>query len=303
MPGHTAQAPGTSSLGAMTILDQEVPLMGPGSSGAALPFGAQVLSWAPEGETSVLWTSHSAILDGSAPIRGGIPVCLPWFGSGNDGTCHPSHGFARTAWWTRVDDPMPAGRSHSSHSTAFRLDHEPSNADDDEPFPHRLEALLRVDVTEDLVITLRVTNTDDHAFTFEEALHTYLRVGDVKDVTIDGLEGADYLDTTREPHQWRQQVGEVTLVGPTDRIYRSGCPLSVHDPRLRRTINIDKDGSANTVIWNPWVEGAAALSDLDDQEWQEFVCMETANVRDDAITLKPGEDHEMVLILHADTMA
>ncbi|WP_052450730.1 D-hexose-6-phosphate mutarotase [Actinomyces polynesiensis] len=280
----------------MTILEDQVLLDGPGGTATVIPFGAQVLEWAPTGESPVLWRSSSAVLDGSAPVRGGIPVCLPWFGRGRTGDLAPSHGFARTTEWT----PLGVGSGHEPQAT-FLLEHDP--AGDPGTFPHCLRALLRVAITEDLVVSLTVTNTGDHTYDFEEALHTYFAVGDVKDVTLDGLEGADYQDKVRGGDLWRSQVGEVAFVRETDRVYRSDSTVVLHDPRRRRDITIDKDGSADTVVWNPWVDRAAALPDLGDPEWQDFVCVEAANIGDDAITLEPGEEHSMVLVIHVDPMA
>lgn len=122
-------------------------------------------------------------------------------------------------------------------------------------------------------------------------------------MTLDGLEGADYQDKVRGGDLWRSQVGEVAFVRETDRVYRSDSTVVLHDPRRRRDITIDKDGSADTVVWNPWVDRAAALPDLGDPEWQDFVCVEAANIGDDAITLEPGEEHSMVLVIHVDPMA
>lgn len=289
----------------MTILDERIPLVGPSSAGSVTPFGAQVMAWSPDGETPVLWLSERAVLDGSEPVRGGIPVCLPWFGAGPDGTRAPSHGFARISRWRALDaDEAPEGPGLAS--CCLRLDHDPGAADgrtDGDLFPHRFHAVLRVSVTDDLVISLTVANDDDHPIRIEEALHTYFAVGDVKDVTITGLEGADYQDLVRGDSRWRTQIGELALVGPTDRIYRSEAGLVLADPRRRRAITVDKDGSADTIVWNPWAEGAAALADLGDQDWQHFVCVEAGNVGDDAVDLAPGEDHTMVLVLHVDPMA
>ncbi len=229
-------------------------------------------------------------------------MCLPWFGTGPDATLRPRHGFARTAQWQPLDhDETP--RSPGLVSRSFRLDHAPGWPESAGPFPHRFHAILTVSVGDDLIVTLTVTNDDDHPIGIEEALHTYLAVGDVKDVTINGLEGASYLDEVRGDAQWRTQVGEFALIGPTDRIYRSNAGLVLHDPRGRRAITIDKAGSANTIVWNPWADGSAAIADLDAQDWQDFVCVEAANVKEDAVALAPGETHTLILVLHVDAMA
>jgi len=286
----------------MTILDEQVLLAGPGSSGTVTPFGAQVLSWAPEGESPVLWVSPQALLSGSAPVRGGIPVCLPWFGNGPDATLRPRHGFARTTRWRPLDDDETPGEP-GLVARSFRLDHAPDRSGSADPFPYRFHATLRISVGDDLVLALTLVNDDDHPIRVEEALHAYLAVGDVKDVTINGLEGASYLDQVRGDGRWRTQVGELALIGPTDRIYRSDAGLVLHDPRRRRAITLDKAGSADTIVWNPWAEGASAIPDLDAQDWQDFVCLEAGNVRDQAVALTPGQTHTLVLVLHVEAMA
>lgn len=279
----------------MTVLDDEVSLVGAGGQARIIPFGAQVLQWTPAGEDPVLWVSRRADLSGNGPVRGGIPICLPWFGAGPEGSVRPSHGFARTSTWERIGTDAPG----AARALVLRLTHDGTAGD---AFPHRFRAELRVALTDDLVVTLRVTNRDAHAFTFEEALHTYLAVGDVKDTTVDGLEGTAYLDKVRGDGRWRTQNGEVSFVGATDRIHRCDSTLVVHDPRNCRDIVIDRDSSANVVVWNPWAEGAANLGDVAPHDWEHFVCVEAANVGDDAVELRPGEDHEMMVVLHVDPM-
>lgn len=262
-----------------------------------IPFGAQILSWAPTGEDPVLWTSSRADLSGRTPVRGGIPICLPWFGAGPDGQGSPSHGFARTSTWRRIGTDS----SHSSQALVLRLDHEPDEGGD-VAFPHPFRAELRVALTDDLVVALRVTNRGHQAFDFEEALHTYLAVGDVKDTTVDGLEGTEYLDMVRGDGRWRTQRGEVAFVGPTDRVYRCDSTMVVHDPRNRRNVVIDRGSSTNVVVWNPWAQGDDRVADLAPQDWEHFVCVEAANVGQDAVHLEPGATHEMMLVLHVDPM-
>ncbi len=279
----------------MTVLDDGISLVGAGGQVLVIPFGAQVLSWTPSGEDPVLWVSRRADPSGEAPVRGGIPICLPWFGAGPDQTRSPAHGFARTSTWK----PLGTEEAGSSRALVLTLDHEPGV---DDAFPDPFRAELRVVLGDDLVVTLRVTNRGSRAFDFEEALHTYLAVGDVKDTTVDGLEGCEYLDQVRGDGRWRTQNGEVTFVGETDRVYRCDSTLVVHDPRNRRDIVIDRDSSSNVVVWNPWAEGTRRLGDVAPSDWEHFVCVESANVGQDAVHLDPGATHEMMLVLHVDPM-
>ena len=149
-------------------------------------------------------------------------------------------------------------------------------------------------------MTLTLTNEDDHPFAIEAALHTYLHVGDVKDVTVEGLDGERYYDKVRE--RYATQTGDVTFIGPTDRVYTSTQQVQVVDPKLGRRIIVDKNGSGSTIVWNPWSQGAATMSDIGEGEWQNFVCVETAAVRERALTLWPGHPHIMTQTLAVETL-
>jgi glucose-6-phosphate 1-epimerase len=118
------------------------------------------------------------------------------------------------------------------------------------------------------------------------ALHTYLAVGDVRQVAIAGLDGASYLDkVTGQPEV---QVGDVTIVAETDRVYDRGADVVVTDPVLGRRLRVASEGAANTVVWNPWVAKSAAMPDFGDDEWPGMLCIEAGNVLDHAVTLEPG---------------
>jgi glucose-6-phosphate 1-epimerase len=159
-------------------------------------------------------------------------------------------------------------------------------------FPHAFQAVHTARFGERLDVHLSVMNTDAAPFSYEAALHTYLRVGDCRQVVVRGLDGADYVDQANGGARLTQH-GDVTVTGETDRIYDSGTGVDVHDPVLDRTIRVRMAHTANTVVWNPWVERAAALPDFDDDGWTSMICIEGANVRDHAVTLQPGEVHAM----------
>jgi glucose-6-phosphate 1-epimerase len=145
---------------------------------------------------------------------------------------------------------------------------------------------------ERLDVHLSVENTGDETLSYEAALHTYLRVGDCEQIAIRGLDGASYLDKADRGLE-KTQTGDITIAGETDRIYFAAGDVEVIDPVLRRTLRVRKSHSANTVVWNPWVERAAALPDFDDDGWRSMVCIEGANLLDDAVTLAPGQVHSM----------
>lgn len=252
------------------------------------PYGAQPVEWVPTGMTeSVLWLSPAAVLSEGTAIRGGVPVCFPWFGPGIDGTMKPGHGFARLTQWNvaraEVDEAGVAVVLTMNSSTATA----PS-------FPYRYAADLSIRAASDLVIKFTVTNQDSVAFTFEEALHAYLAVSDVEQIVIEGLDEAPYTDKARGGAQ-AIQSGALRLTGETDRAYRSTADVVVRD--RDRTLHVSKMGSASTIIWNPGQQLATTMSDIGADYWRGFVCVEAGNVLEDAIALEPGMSHTMTYSL------
>jgi len=234
-------------------------------------------------------SEKSQYVEGS-PIRGGIPVVFPWFGGGPDGTLTPAHGFGRLDTWHRSDikDTIAQdGRLLVEYELDYAMDHQ--------DFPYDYTTYVRVKFTpEYLQVFMEVTNDGDEPFSFEGAFHTYLRVGDVRRISIDGLDGAEYLDKAAgAPAQFGKQEGTLTITGETDRVYRHKDTVVIDDPVLGRKLEISKSGSADTVVWNPWVDKAAAMADFGDDEWTSMICIEAANTGADAIRLLPGQTHTM----------
>ncbi|MCW5951428.1 MAG: D-hexose-6-phosphate mutarotase [Propionibacteriaceae bacterium] len=248
---------------------------------AILDQGAHTLAWQPAGHRPVLWVSARSEFWPGKPVRGGVPVVFPWFGKGTDGGRSPSHGYARVTGWRRDEVAEQHDRLRVSYRLAGR-----------DGFP---SATLTADFgPERLDVRLTITNDSDIPVTAEAALHTYLAVGDIRQVSIDGFDGSSYVDTVAgaDPGPYVQR-GAVTFSAETDRLYRHDGAAVLHDPAWNRTITVAKTGSATTVVWNPWVEKAAAMADFGDDEWQQMVCIEAANVRDTALTLSPGATHTL----------
>lgn len=262
------------------------------ASGRIYDHGAHLVSWVPTGHEPVLWLSEHARFQADAAIRGGVPIVFPWFGAGVSGSLTPSHGFARVVEWTRTE----LLESEDRTSITYVLTEASAHAAE---FPFDYRATFTAELGESLELTLTVENLDAHAFTFEAALHAYLRVGDVQRIEIEGLDGTQYRDKVTG-RNGVLQVGDVRITGPTDRVYESSAQVSLVDPVLERRIRVHKSQSANTVIWNPWADGAATLPDMGDDEWRGMVCIEGANVLGNAITLEPGEQHSMGYALYAD---
>ena len=249
--------------------------------------GAHVTSWQPAGAEPVIWISPAAQFRSGSAIRGGVPICFPWFGAGRTGLT-PAHGFARTAPWNLTGATDAAG----TVTLIFTLSHDDvAGAPGADSWPYAFEASYAVTFAAELTLALTVRNTGAETFSFEEALHTYLAVADVRSATIEGLDGTLYVDKTAssEPAPLVQS-GPVTFTAPTDRVYQHGEQLTLVDPGAR-TIAVEPERTADTVVWNPWSDGAATMADLGDDDWTTMVCIEAANVLDDAITLAPGEAH------------
>jgi glucose-6-phosphate 1-epimerase len=253
--------------------------------------GGQVLAFQPRGQRPVLFVSrHSHYAEGRA-IRGGIPVCWPWFGPHPADPTRPAHGFARTALWSvRASEMIPAG------TTRLRLGLTDSDATR-RLWPHRFELELTVTVGPVLDVALRIRNPGPAAFTCTGALHSYLRVSDIGRVTVGGLEGGAYLDTVAG-HARAEQAGPVTIAGETDRIYLdTTADCLVADAGWGRVIRLAKRGSRTTVVWNPWTARARQLPDLGDEEYRQMLCVETANAAGDQVTVPAGGEHELATTL------
>lgn len=264
----------------MGTIESRTPL----AEGRVTDHGAQVVAWRPAGSEPVIWLSRHAVWDPGSAIRGGIPICFPWFGPGRSGEMTPAHGFARTAQWTLESASESDGVTRVVHA----LTHEQASSP---RWPFRYRATATVILGKTLHMVLAVDNMDDRTISFEAALHTYLAVGDAPSIVINGLQGARYHDKVTGSDT--MQEGPVRIDGEVDRVYASTATVEVHDPVLDRTLVIKKSGSASTIVWNPWVEKARMMTDFGDDEWRSMVCVETANVGDHAVILAPGEVHEM----------
>jgi glucose-6-phosphate 1-epimerase len=253
--------------------------------------GAQLTSWRPAGAEEVIFLSEfSQWKDGQA-IRGGIPICFPWFRGKADDAKAPSHGFVRTKAWQL--DSVERG----SDSTVVSL----STASDEGTrawWPHDFRLLHRVTIGAALTQELVVSNTGSAPMRFEEALHTYYRVSAADAIRIRGLDGVAYLDNTDDNRE-KQEEGDILFRKQTDRAYMNTMhPVEIVDPGLRRRIRLTKTGSHTTVVWNPWSTGAYTLADLGDEEWRTMACAEASNIRDFAVELAPGHEHCMKTVIH-----
>jgi D-hexose-6-phosphate mutarotase len=249
--------------------------------------GAHVTHWRPHGREPVLFMSPRSVFAPGRSIRGGVPICFPWFAARADDPTAPAHGFARIRDWQpmeRTDTTLVFGLQ--SDEATRRL------------WPHDFRLRFHVRVGRTLELALEVTNTSAAPFTCETALHTYLLVGDVASVTITGLQDATYIDKVDGGARKRAGDGPLPFDGEVDRVFvGTNATCVVHDPALGRRIGVAKSGSATTVVWNPGPARAAALADLGPEAWRTMVCVESANAADDRLTLAPGAVHRMSVTL------
>ena len=270
---------------------------GPAARGEIYLHGATVTGWTPAGSSAVLWLGSASRFTHDTAIRGGVPICFPWFGARDGHPEAPSHGFARLSEWSLVS----AEDDGQDVTVRLRLtDDEQTRAS---AWPHRFEAVYTAVFGSRLSLALRVTNLGDEAVIFEEALHTYFDVRDIRAVEVSGLEGAAFHDRLAGPGPVSGEPGPVRFRSETDRSYLdTSAPMAVHDARAGRSVVISKDGSAATVVWNPWIDKAAALSDFGDDDWKTMVCVEVCNISEAAIQLAPGGSHTMTAAfeLHPD---
>lgn len=261
--------------------------------------GAHVTAYQPHGQAPVLWMSAHSQFEANAPIRGGIPICWPWFGKHPDDPAgKPFHGFARLAEWE-----VGATRALPDGATEIELElppHPPLLAQ----WPERWELRLRVTVGKSLRVELTMRNAGSASVTHTIALHTYFTVGDVASVRVLGLEGCRYLDALATPPTVKTQTGAVTVGEEVDRAYLdTEADCVIEDPQLRRRIRISKSGSRSTVVWNPWIAKSARMPDFGDHEYPGMLCVETVNTATDARTLAPGATHCIAATILAEPMA
>ena len=236
--------------------------------------GAHVMSWCPTGHEEVLYLSPEAVYREGKAIRGGIPICWPWFNAHPSDPDLPSHGLVRNQFWklesTDADDEGVVAklRRTTEHWTV----------------------VATIQMGSSLEVAIESTNLGDDQLLVSGALHSYFRVGDVRQIIIKGLEDTDYLDTVGQ-HTNRHQAGVIEIDREVDRYYDSNAAVRLEDPLKERIILIDKENSPSTVVWNPWIEKAAALGDLPNEDYLAFACVEAAVTNDRAVALNKGETH------------
>jgi len=249
--------------------------------------GAQLLQYQATGETPRLWLSSATLLQPGKALRGGIPICWPWFGPLEG---KPSHGFARTTEWTLVNS-----HSDNDHTTlVLQLEDSDSSR---ELWPHPFRLQLKVQIGRTLQLQLTTTNLDQHALTYRAALHTYLACSDYQDVQLEGL-GGEYIDKLDQGLS--KSLASTSFRPPEmlDRVFTAPDDQQrLLDGGNGHILQLQGEGYDSVVVWNPGSQGAATMADMSGQEYRQMLCVEHAITRIPGHQLEAGESHTLGVIL------
>jgi len=252
-------------------------------------YGAQLLSYKPTGQHDIIWMSERSLFENGKAIRGGIPLCFPWFGPHVTDKTKPQHGFARLEEWNVVgvteeaDETITVSLNLQQSGSTLQL------------WPYHFNATAKFIIGETLEVALTVTNTGDSPFEYSDALHTYFNISSIDTIALEGLQNATYYDAFGT--QLKTQQPELLYFNTeTNRRYvNTTDSCIIHDKGYNRKISVSKSGSKVTVVWNPGEETTKTIADMTPNGFETFVCVEPANAYAgiDMITLKPGETHTL----------
>lgn len=250
--------------------------------------GAHVLSWVPEQKNDVIWLSEDAVFAKGKSVRGGIPVCWPWFGAHESNSNYPAHGFARTVFW----DVIAVKQLESAETQiTFKLDTKKLEEKYQNMWPYATVAEYIITIGSKLNLELITFNNSDNEITLGQALHTYFNINDVRNTRLTGLDGKDYLDKTTGFNR-KTQSGVVTIDSEIDRVYLNTADTLELDDTKRKII-ISKQDSFSTVVWNPWEEVANKMGDLGKNGYLKMLCVESANAADDTVLIQANKTHTL----------
>jgi len=260
--------------------------------------GGHVVTWRPKHQFEpVLWVSKLAKFTPGNAIRGGVPICWPWFGAHPTNAFLPGHGYARLEPWE-----LTSVQTLSNDATELSLTCGKSDLSQLH-WQAEVRLELKITVGDTLELSLTTMNESDHAITFTEGLHTYFQISDISNIRVLGLEGSDYIDLVNQNEQ-RTQQGAITFDGELGRIFlnnQSTCVIE--DPVFKRRIRIEKTGSNSTAVWNPGLGVASKMDDLGAVGWRDMVSVESANAMENSLTVAAGASHTMSATYTADNIS
>ncbi len=250
--------------------------------------GGHLFHYQQQGKKPLLWLSQKSHFETGKAIRGGIPLCWPWFGKHRTDLTLPQHGFARISSFELLESNEP---DENSTELVLRLQ---SSAETLTLWPYQFQLLLRITIGPTLTVALTTINCDTKSFAITSALHSYFAVSYISYVSVQGLDKKEYWDSLTS--DTKIQKGSICISEEVDRVYQK-----ITDPLLLldsdRTIRIESEGSASAVVWNPWKDKSMKMADMQDDAYKTMLCIETANALQDARKLVPGEEHTLKVIL------
>src|SRR5688500_5075945 len=251
-------------------------------------YGGQVLSFQPANEHNLMFLSEAAYYEPGKGIKGGTAICWPWFGPDPEQQGRAVHGFVRNRFWKVLrtemilngDSKVTLGLTETPETRAI--------------WPHAFDLSLEITVGHSLNLELITRNTDTQPFSITQALHTYFRIGHIDEISISGLEGTEYLDKV-DNYAQKVETGAITIDAEVDRIYQGvQGELVIDDMGFDRRIRITSGGSKTAVVWNPWAKIAAEMGDLKNDDYQRFVCVETANAGSEVVEIQPDGECQLI---------
>ena len=244
--------------------------------------GGQITEFTPKGKLPLLWVSGDETFSEGKSIRGGIPICWPWFGQ-HENSDFPAHGFARTHVW-QADE---VHETDSEVTVSLKL---PMKQVDSTFWPHQSSLRVEFILSEQLEVRLTTSNLGNVPFSYTQALHTYFPTEDINNTRVAGLQGAQYIEFGQGPHQ---QHDVVDFSRETDMVYTQAAAVQTIDTP-QGMISVSRENSQSCVLWNPWIEKSKRLSNFADDDYKSMLCLEAANVLEDAVTLEPKQSHTLV---------
>ena len=253
--------------------------------------GGHVCQFQPQGEEPVIWMSETALFQPNKAIRGGVPICWPWFGPHPTNNQLPQHGFVRNQAW------QLAGINKLADGQLVIELCLQDNQTTREIWPYSFDLRMKVQIGQQLEMQLITTNTGDREFTLGGALHTYFAIADIAQTRVEGL-AKTYFDDKVSGETKVLQQGDVLIDQEVDRVYvNTASDCFIHDDGHQRCIKVSKSGSQTTVVWNPWQQKAATMADFDDEGYQHMLCIEAVNSRDEKVQLAKGQQHALSQII------
>ena len=253
-------------------------------------YGGQLLSYTPAEEKDLLWLSKKSLFENGKAIRGGVPVCFPWFGPHPEDKTKPQHGFARLQEWEVIN---VISNEDGATQVSIQLTENPGSL---ALWPFPFNATLDFTIGKSMEIKLTVVNTGTAAFEYSDALHSYYNISDIDSIKIKGLHEATYYDGFDMELKVQDAASLHFEAAETNRRYVNHfADCIIHDDGFKREIIAGKTGSKVTVVWNPAEAVSANMGDMATDGYKTFVCVEPANayLGIDMIVLQPGESHTL----------